>query len=150
MTLLVIGYGNPLRGDDGVGWRVVERLQGVEGITAVSSHQLLPEHAYLIWQVDHVLFVDATVEGQPGEIRIQPLVPETYGAASSHQMSPAVLLAYAEQIFGRFPPAHLITITGQHFGYEEQLSPLVMNKLDEVCQIVTGTENGRFPQLEII
>jgi Ni,Fe-hydrogenase maturation factor len=54
MNVLVIGYGNPLRGDDRVGWVVAERLREVAGVTAVTTHQLLPEHADLIQQAAHV------------------------------------------------------------------------------------------------
>lgn len=136
MNFLIIGYGNPLRGDDGVGWVVAERLREVEGVTAVAAHQLLPEQADLIQQAAHVLFVDATVHGEPGEIRVQNVIPHPAGSASSHQMAPAVLLALTEKVYGRCPAAHLITITGQNFGFGEGLSPLIQSKLAQICGVV--------------
>ena len=129
---LLIGYGNPLRGDDGVGWVMANRLVEVEGLTAVSAHQLLPELIDQIAEVDRVIFVDATVQGKPGDIAVQQIHPDTMGLVTSHGMEPVVMLAYAEQLYGRCPTAYLVTITGQDFGYKENLSPLITGKLKEL------------------
>ncbi len=129
---LVIGYGNPLRGDDGIGWVLANRLMTVEGITAVSAHQLLPELIDQIAEADHVIFVDATVQGKPGDIVVREIFPDTMGLATSHGMEPVVMLAYVEHLYGRSPQAHLVTITGEDFGYKENLSPLIASKIDEV------------------
>ena len=129
---LLIGYGNPLRGDDGVGWAVVDALQNRTGVTAVSTHQLLPELADQIARAEKVIFVDATVEGVPGEIRITAVSPQTSGSASTHQMSPGVLLSYVAELYGRCPSAYLVTITGQDFGYKEFLSPIIFKRLTEL------------------
>ena len=61
---LVIGYGNTLRGDDGVGQKVAEVIAslGLSGIRALSCHQLTPELADPISEVRMVVFVDATVD----------------------------------------------------------------------------------------
>ena len=138
MAVLVLGYGNPLRGDDGVGWVAAERLQGAAGITAAPLHQLLPEHADLIQTAAHVIFVDATVVGEPGAVRVQALAPAPYGLAASHQMSPGLLLAMARTLYGCCPPAHLITITGQDFGYAETLSPPVQLSVERVIHFLLG------------
>lgn len=136
MNTLVLGYGNPLRGDDGAGWVVAERLQGVAGITAVPLHQLLPEHADLMQTAVHVVFVDAAADGEPGAVRVQALAPDRHGLAASHQMSPGLLLAMVRELYGRCPPAHLITITGQDFGYSETLSPPVQESARQVIEMV--------------
>ena len=122
---VVIGIGNPLRGDDGVGWVVVEALAEVAeawGITAVHTHQLLPELIDDFSQASQVIFVDASVVGQPGSIVVTPIQPTLDGPAASHQMHPGVLLALGARLYGRMPAAHLITITGRNFGYTETLS----------------------------
>ena len=46
--VLVIGYGNVLRSDDGVGWHVTERLASdarFASVTVLQRHQLTPELA---------------------------------------------------------------------------------------------------------
>ncbi|MBK7179706.1 MAG: hypothetical protein IPH82_21430 [Chloroflexi bacterium] len=37
MNSLLIGYGNPLRGDDGIGWRVVEEIANRQSSIANSQ-----------------------------------------------------------------------------------------------------------------
>ena len=40
---LIICFGNPLRGDDAVGWRVAERLPAADvGARVVACHALTP------------------------------------------------------------------------------------------------------------
>ncbi len=74
--------------------------------------------------------------GEPGTVRITSITPDLTGPASSHQMGPGVLLAYTQELYGYCPPAHLITIAGAQFGYEETLSPLLQAKLEAICQDV--------------
>ena len=71
MTVLIIGYGNPLRGDDGVGWRVAEAVAAAlpDGAAEVLTvHQLTPELAELMSRADRVIFIDAAAEGEAGEV----------------------------------------------------------------------------------
>ena len=121
---VVIGMGNPLRGDDGAGWAVVDALwaEPIEGVTAVSTHQLLPEHIDMFHDAAQVIFVDASVRGVPGEVSVTALEPVTDGSVSSHHLHPEVLLALGVKIYGRMPSAQLLTITGYDFGHSENLS----------------------------
>ena len=65
---LVVGVGNPLREDDGVGWHLAEALAQT-GVPTHTCHQLLPELAAELSQVDLVLFVDARAEGLEAHAR---------------------------------------------------------------------------------
>ena len=135
--MVVIGIGNPLRGDDGIGWAVVEALADVAdgwGVTAVATHQLLPELLDDLHAARAVIFVDASVNGQPGSVAVTAVQPSPDGPASSHQIGPAVLLAMGMELYGLMPPAHLITITGQDFGFHEQLSPIVEQAVAETLR----------------
>lgn len=145
---LVIGYGNPLRGDDGVGWAVVEALDGTLAAaqtaaqkaaqqTAVSTHvghQLLPELSEPISDADHVIFVDAAVSGSPGQIAETTVTPAPPGPNPfTHHLTPSGLLAMARDVYGRLPLATLITITGHDFSFSEQLSPPVAAAVPQVA-----------------
>ena len=123
----VVGIGNPLRGDDGVGWAVVEALAilAIDSVQTVCVHQLLPELLDAIHMAEQVIFVDAAVDGEPGDVMVTSIQPAPDGPASSHQLHPAVLLAMGVELYGRMPSTTLITITGQEFGYQERLSPPV-------------------------
>jgi len=124
---LVIGYGNPCRGDDGIGWHLISRLAEERrlpaGVEAMSVLQLTPELAERLSRVDLVLFVDARWDRIPGRIGQSRLEPSEASAASfSHQVDPAALLGMARLLYGRAPEAWLITVAGESFEHAEVLS----------------------------
>lgn len=152
MRTLVIGFGNSLRGDDGAGRRVVEILEDVlPPGAAVSLHQLTPEWAETISHVDHVIFVDATAGGFPGEVRCCPLAAAPRRPAShevaSHHVTPDGLLAMAGELYGHRPAAHVITIAGASFELSESLTdkvaaaaPIAAAMILELAGRVSATE----------
>ena len=123
MRSLVVGVGNPLREDDGVGWHLAEAL-AQDGVEVHTCHQLLPELAAELSQRDLVLFADARAEGPPGEVRCQPLAAGTAPGHSHHLDAPG-LLAWVQALYGHCPQAHLLSVVGASFGYREGLSPAV-------------------------
>lgn len=136
---LIVGYGNPLREDDGAGQMTVRRLQPRLGkaATAVTCHQLLPELAEPISQQDLVVFVDVSVHGTPGTVAVREVVAESYDASFTHHLTPEGLLVYAHVLYGRSPQAYLVTISGAAFGFEEKVSAAVETAVDDaVSQIL--------------
>jgi hydrogenase maturation protease len=121
---LIIGYGNPLRSDDGVGQVVAAEIAaGQANLSTIACHQLLPEHAEAISQAGRVIFVDAAVGSEPGKITVQPVEPCAAGSAGRiHDFTPATLMAYAQRLYGHAPPATLVTVQGFSFAYSESLS----------------------------
>lgn len=135
--LLVIGYGNPLREDDGVGWAAAELLRAelpAGRARCIACHQLLPELAEPVSQAGLVLFVDARAAGAPGALELRPVAPDAeLPAGMTHTFGPGALLALAERLYGRCPPAQLATVAGASFGYGETLSPAVRAALPELA-----------------
>lgn len=124
--LLIIGYGNPLREDDGVGWRVAEAAaEALPGAAVLTAHQLTPELSEPISRAGRVVFIDAAAEGIAGEVYYALLPPATDYRPGSHESTPDGLLALAAALFGRCPPAYMLTIVGHAFGLGEALSPAV-------------------------
>jgi len=133
---LIIGYGNPLRGDDGLGWRVAERLRALirnPEVEILALHQLTPELMDPISRAGSVIFIDACVGPVPGEIQERSVEPQASGAAFSHHATPAALLAGARALYGRAPAATLITVTGADFSVSDRLSPAVGARIDIVA-----------------
>ena len=62
---LVIGIGNPSRGDDAIGPLAVERLQALDlpGIELLTDFQLQIEHALDLIGRREVVFIDAAARG---------------------------------------------------------------------------------------
>ncbi len=135
---LVIGYGNPLCGDDGVAWHVVEALESILPTdSAVAVHQLTPEWAETISTAGRVIFVDAAVGPLPGAIDCFLVAPSS-GKPGSHEMTPGGILAMAADLFGHFPPAHMVTITGGSFELSETLTPRVAAAVPGAVSAILG------------
>jgi len=139
-TALIIGYGNPLRSDDALGWHasrlLAEALTGKE-VEVITCHQLTPELAEPLSQCRRAVFIDADAEGKPGEIHRRTVRPEALKSSSfTHTCTPPGLLASARQLYGRRPQAIIITVTAQSFEFGDTLSPVVSAALPKVVEQV--------------
>jgi hydrogenase maturation protease len=126
VALLALALGNPLRGDDGAGAAIARGLEGlVPGLEVVEAQELLPEHAEQVARADGVLFLDAALDGPPGDVRAEPVTPRRERGSLLHALLPAEVLDLARALYGHAPPAALVTITGGDFSFGERLSPAV-------------------------
>ena len=129
--LLVIGYGNTLRRDDGVGPKVADAVEGLAlpGVRPLACPLLTPELAEAISRAERVIFVDAAVDA-PLEVQRRKLKPAASAQVMAHAASPATLLALAREVFGHAPEAWLLTIPIAELGIGETLSPLAQRGFD--------------------
>ena len=138
---LVIGYGNPLRGDDGLGWHAAAavatdpRLADTDVFT---RHQLTPELAEDIATARVAVLIDACLGDTPGWVSIREVAPAP-GASWSHHLRPEDVVGLAHALFGAVPPVFLVTVTGVHFGYGSRLSRPVSECMPRVLMIVGAT-----------
>ena len=133
---LVIGYGNPLRGDDGAGPAVAEQIRGLfPGIRVITPHQLLPELADTIARADLVVFVDAALGATPGAVRCDPVRPGPE-ARLDHVLTPAALLRLTSDAFGCEPPSWLVRVQGQSFGVGRTLSGPVAGAVPAAVELI--------------
>lgn len=129
---IVIGFGNPLRGDDGVGPAVAEAVgRARSDLQVYTPQQLLPELAEAVAVARAVVFVDAALGGKGSDPGVRPPSPGTVsyrrlapggGTGADHALSPAGLLALARDAYGQAPPAWIVTIQGQFFDFGPELS----------------------------
>jgi hydrogenase maturation protease len=139
MSIQIICYGNPLRGDDGLGWHAAERLRAAirdPRVEILAMHQLTPELMEAISRADRVIFIDACAGPVPGEIQERTVEPEAGGAAFTHHITPAALMAGAKALYGRAPQATLVTVTGADFSLSDELSPAVSSAVDALVQLI--------------
>jgi hydrogenase maturation protease len=133
--VLVLGYGNPLRSDDGLGWQVAVQLFRTNAspeVQVLPCHQLTPELAEPVSRADVVLFVDCTREGSPGEFHWAELGPQSGPIAFTHHISPTALLDLSSELYGACPKAYLLSICGECFEAGDSLSPAVDRMLPEL------------------
>ena len=135
LGLVVIGYGNTLRRDDGVGPKVAEAVAALDlpGVRALACPLLTPELAEAVSQARVVIFVDAAVDA-PREVQMRKLAPADSSQIMAHAASPATLLALARDVFGHAPAAWWLTIPVEDLGIGEEFSPLAQRGLETAMQ----------------
>jgi len=113
---LIIGIGNPSRGDDALGPLLIERLEALAlpDVELLTDFQLQVEYALDLQGRDTVIFVDAAVAG-PEPYRFEPVAPGRDTSFSSHELSPSALLHAYEQLYGPSPRAYILAIRGYVF-----------------------------------
>jgi Ni,Fe-hydrogenase maturation factor len=122
--VLIIGYGNPLRSDDGVGWQAAELLTDdprLADAQILACHQLTPELAEDVSRAGFVVLIDASTE---------PGVP---GSVETRELS-------AEVLYGQCPPAVQVSIRVTDLDAGTGLSSSVLDGmpmlLDTVIDVI--------------
>ena len=133
--LLVIGYGNTLRRDDGVGPKVADAVDALTlpGVHALACPLLTPELADPISRARVAIFVDAAVDA-PREVQLRKLAAADTSQIMAHAASPATLLALARDVFGHAPDAWLLTIPAENMNIGEELSAFTCRGLEKAVE----------------
>jgi hydrogenase maturation protease len=151
MRVLIIGYGNPSRQDDGVGLAVVNGVRQRGGLAPLDEgddgfddlghpldtlflQQLSPELAETLIDYDHVVLVDAHFGLYPELVHHTMLEPESGPAIVSHHFKPGTLLALARELYGRAPTGELISVRGFAFDFTQELSPQTAQGVAQTIQ----------------
>jgi len=145
--VLIYGIGNLGRQDDGLGIRLVEKLEEtIEGsileslLRLESNYQLSIEDALLISEFDIVLFVDATREINPSTpFSLRPLNPSGELAFTTHAMCFSSILSLCEELYARKPRTFLIAIPGYEWEISESLSYRAGQNLDSTFEFLSET-----------
>lgn len=148
--ILLIGYGNPLRGDDGVGdvlaQQLEQRLQN-RPVQILTPHQLTPELVAVIANADLVIFIDAAEGEIAGRISCQMLMSQPVDGIFTHNATPSALLAAAHDWYGVKPAGLMISIVGESFGYSDRLSPTLTTLLPTIVDETEALINAHLQTL---
>lgn len=153
--VLVVGLGNPDRGDDGAGAAVVERLRDRvpdEASLTTRAGDLLAMLGE--WSgFDALICVDAAASmGAPGRLHCfnlaeNPLPREFSAPASSHALGLADALAMGK-VLGLLPPTVIVfAIEGETFETGASMSRPVASVINEAADLVRA-ELQRLRQTE--
>lgn len=136
---LVLGYGNTLRSDDGVGPRTAEAVAALAlpGVRTLTCDLLTPELAEAISRARLVFFVDASVEA-PREVQVRRLEPNPTCQVMAHAADPRTMLALARDVYGHAPDAWWITVPVENLGVGCELSSFAEERMKEAVRAVVA------------
>ena len=131
-TLLILGVGNPLYGDDGAGCRAVELLHGKTlppHVHLMDGGTLGTEFLTIAPQYDAVWLLDAVRSGDhpAGTVVHMPVDPaqvrDFTAQISMHGLNLAGIFQLADTLHLSLPPVVLWGVTAQHLHQGYGLSP---------------------------
>lgn len=145
--LLVIGYGNDLRSDDGAGRAVAEAIseRNLPGVEVRSMSQLTPELSLEITGRSRVVFVDADVDAT--EVTVRPVTASSPGnGAMTHHGDPATLLSLTTNV-GRLPGEALVvsipaTNLQMGFTFSPDTERAIAEAVDLIVALAQSTTAG--------
>lgn len=140
MNVLILGYGNTLRSDDGLGVVAAEQLAErlpESAATIVTSQQLGPEMVEDLRGADLVIFIDAGITNPPGAASCTPVLPQhEIPSGVTHHFTPGTLLSMCQAFYGAAPQAYLYSVGAASFELGETLSPTVQAALPELLDAI--------------
>jgi hydrogenase maturation protease len=150
---LIIGIGNPSRGDDALGPLAIERLAALNlpDVELLTDFQLQVEYLLDLAGRKDVVFIDATMDSRVEAYAFQQIRAVADDSYSSHALSPQALLAAYERHYGRPPPpCHVLAIRARAFELGEGLSPEASAALEAAVAFLsrrpaTGHDSGECP-----
>lgn len=137
--ILVLGYGNPGRCDDGLGPALAQRLKALDlpGVRVESAMQLNVEDAALVAEHDVVVFADACLCAPP-PYALRPVEPRTGTIEfTTHTQAPEGVLGLAHDVFGARTRGFALGIRGYDFHrFGEELSAEAASNLEEALRFL--------------
>ncbi|MFN2195825.1 MAG: hydrogenase maturation protease [Anaerolineales bacterium] len=150
---VVIGIGNPIRGDDALGWAVTEALQDVvsgEGIEFLCVQQLTMDLVELLGQACQAFFIDAKAGEAIGRLEITEIDANTsLDTPISHFFDPHTLLSVVQALYGTHPQARLYTVTSNSFEITEELTPQIRAVIPKLVSQIISDLIDTHPDLTI-
>ncbi|MBN1117695.1 MAG: hydrogenase maturation protease [Bacteroidales bacterium] len=141
--ILVYGYGNPGRQDDGLGVLLAEKIgdwakkNNYARIHTDTNYQLNIEDAYELNNYNAVIFADASVE-EIDTFLFEPLKPDFKTNFSMHSVSPAFILGLCQEMYKDFPDTFLLHIKGFEWEFMEEISEKAVKNLDLALEFLTA------------
>ena len=138
--VLLIGYGNPGRRDDGLGPALAQAVgdRAIPGLDVDADYQLMVEDAAEVADHEDAIFADASVSGrEPFEFRrIEPVHEIGF---SSHSLEPEAVMGLAGDMFGATAEGYALAVRGYEFNeFGEGLSAGAEANLREAVNFIEG------------
>ncbi len=135
--VVLVGIGNPMRGDDGVGVKIIERLEeiGLTGVMLLNTETVPEAFTGKVesYEPTHVLLLDAAnFRGLPGETRL--IDSEHIGgqAISTHSLPLNIFISYIEMSLGI--TVLLLGIQPKTVMFGEEMTPELVEASERIAE----------------
>jgi hydrogenase maturation protease len=156
MKTLLIGLGNPILGDDGVGWQVADAISNLQcPIPNLEIDRLSLGGLSLMERMigyEHVILIDSLVTGQfplghVTSFTLDQLPDHTGGhTTAAHDTSLLTALRVGKQMGAQLPEPPNIRIIGietlPNFDFSEELSPSVAAAVPVAAHLILNLLGG--------
>jgi hydrogenase maturation protease len=132
--VLVIGYGNPGRCDDGLGMALAERIEALQipGVAVLTRYQLNVEDADDVAKHQVVVFLDACLCAPPPYFFRELEARAGTLEFTTHSLAPEGVLGLAHDVFGAPTKGYAVAVRGYDFhGVTEEISDDAKVNLEE-------------------
>ena len=139
-TVLVVGYGNILRQDDGFGPAVADRLRDCvndQRIRILTRQLLSVDLAADLERVGLCVLIDAATTGPRGELAVREVLPEPVEVGTvGHELSAVALLGLTQQLLGRAPRCILLSTLPDSMEFGESLTATVAALVEPASALI--------------
>jgi hydrogenase maturation protease len=121
-NMLIVGIGNPIRSDDGIGNYICEKMttMNMAGVETISIQQLQVEYIETFSRYDVVVIVDASLNGEGAEIS-----PIQKGSSSIPELT-----------MNNSPEYVLCTVKGTNFDFGEDFSETAIRNANTAISLI--------------
>ncbi|MGE3821680.1 MAG: hydrogenase maturation protease [Isosphaeraceae bacterium] len=141
LSTLVIGVGNTLRKDDGVGPSIAEVVESwrLPGVSTLATFSLTPELATIVAESRHVIFADARLASDDSErCEVETLNARPTSNTLGHALDPRTLLSLAGRVYDRWPEALRVTVPAMDLSLGEGFSPTARREMAQALLVIAA------------
>lgn len=132
MKILLVGFGNPYRRDDGLGIKLLDLIE--HNVEKIKVQELTFDMAEIFKDYDMVIFIDASLEGD--EVVFRRIKEESTFSPLTHHTPCEELLSWTRLLYGKTPEFYLLSIRGYDFDFGEELSEKAKENLKKAKEFL--------------
>lgn len=135
--VVIVGVGNSLRGDDGLGPALIAKLQGQTKLTCIDAGNAPENYTGKIVQEapDTILIVDALDLGKkPGTYAILKKEEILQSGFTTHDISPNMFIEYLEK--NTAANIYMLGVQPKSVSFGEEMSAEVKDALEQITNLI--------------
>ena len=136
---IVVGVGNTLRSDDGVGAFICAELEKINlsGLTVLTTHQLHIELVEDLKEFDIIIVVDAGTNPK-SDVSFYPITEhKSSGIHSSHNIDATILYSLLQNLYPSERSFFVCEIHVQNFDLGDTISPFAIKNAEKSIKLLT-------------